>query len=107
MLNMQAAGIAMDATLGEVQFVERSTVAGLPSGVKLPWGGAHNVEGGFNVFDTQINDPTLLPRHSYPSLNSSTRLSADAGGYHTNYGSSWMNVQNFHDQGPEGRGHLR
>ncbi len=106
MLNMQAAGIAMDATLGEVQFVERSTVAGLPSGVKLPWGGAHNIEGGFNVFDTRINDPTLLPRHSYAPLNSSTRLSADAGGYHINYGSSWMIVMNFTDAGPEGRGIL-
>ena len=106
MLNMQTAGIDLDATMGEVQFVERSTVAGLPSGYKLPWGGAHNVEGGFNVYDTRSNDPTLLPRHSYPSVNSSTRLSAEAGGYHINYGSSWMIVMNFTDSGPVGKGIL-
>ncbi|WP_100641086.1 acylase [Alteromonas facilis] len=105
-VNMQAAGIELDATLGEVQFVERSTVAGLPSGYKLPWGGAHNIEGGFNVFDTRVNDPTLLPRHEYSPVDPSTRLSADAGGYHINYGSSWMIVMNFTDAGPQGKGIL-
>lgn len=105
-LNLQSANIALDATLGEVQFVERSTITGAPSGLKLPWGGAHNVEGGFNVFDTRSNDPTLLPRHTYPSVNGTTRLSAEAGGYHINSGSSWMFVMNFTDSGPQGRGLL-
>ncbi|MBT0586447.1 acylase [Alteromonas oceanisediminis] len=105
-VNMQTAGIALDATMGEVQFVERSTVAGQPSGNKLPWGGAHNIEGGFNVFDTRSNDPTLLPRHSYAPINSSTRLSAEGEGYHINYGSSWMIVMNFTEDGPQANGIL-
>ena len=105
-LTMQAANVPLDATLGEVQFVERSTVSGLPSGIKLPWAGAHNVEGGFNVFDTPSNDPTLLPRHTYPSVNSDTRLSSEASGYHINSGSSWMFVMNFTENGPQGRGLL-
>lgn len=105
-LNVQTAGIALDATLGEVQFVERSTSAGLPTGTKLPWGGAHNVEGGFNVFDTDIgNNGTLLPRHEYATLPN-TRLSAEGEGYHITYGSSWMTVVNFTENGPQARGLL-
>lgn len=105
-LNVQAAGIEMDATLGEVQFVERSTPAGVATGVKYPWGGAHNVEGGFNVFDTDIgNNGTLLPRHEYVTLPN-TRLSADGEGYHITYGSSWMMVVNFTESGPQARGLL-
>jgi acyl-homoserine-lactone acylase len=101
------AGIALDATLGEVQFVEKSTVDGQPSGERFPWGGAHNVEGGFNVFDVRTgNDGTELPRHTYPTIDSTTRLSADAKGYHITYGSSWMMVVNFTENGPVGRGLL-
>jgi acyl-homoserine-lactone acylase len=101
------AGIALDATLGEVQFVEKSTVDGQPSGERFPWGGAHNVEGGFNVFDVSTgNNNTELPRHTYPVLDSTTRLSAEAGGYHLNSGSSWMMVVNFTENGPAGRGLL-
>ena len=105
-LNVQAAGIALDATLGDVQFVERSNATGSPSEVKYPWGGAHNVEGGFNVFDTDVgNNGTLLPRHEYVTLPN-TRLSADAQGYHITYGSSWMMVVNFTTDGPVARGLL-
>lgn len=101
------AGIALDATLGEVQFVEKSTASGQPSGERFPWGGAHNVEGGFNVFDVRTgNDGTELPRHIYPVLDSTTRLSAAAEGYHITYGSSWMVVVNFTENGPVGRGLL-
>ncbi|WP_051275321.1 acylase [Aestuariibacter salexigens] len=107
MLNVQAAGVALDATLGEVQFVERSLPNGAATGVKLPWGGAHNVEGGFNVFDTATgNNGTLLPRHVYAPLNNTTRLSAEGQGYHINYGSSWMMVVGFTDAGPQARGLL-
>lgn len=101
------AGIALDATLGSVQFVEKSTVDGQPSGERFPWGGAHNVEGGFNVFDVRTgNNDTELPRHTYPTLDSTTRLSAAAGGYHITYGSSWIVVVNFTEDGPVGRGLL-
>lgn len=101
------AGIALDATLGQVQFVEKSTATGEPSGKKLPWGGAHNVEGGFNVFDVRTaNDGTELPTHRYPTLDNSTRLSAEAAGYHITSGSSWMYVVNFTENGPMAQGLL-
>ncbi|NMH58503.1 acylase [Alteromonas ponticola] len=104
---LNAAGVAPDATLGEVQFVERSLPDGSPSGNKLPWAGAHNIEGGFNVFNiVPENNGTLLPRHTYAPLNSDTIMSAEAPGYHINYGSSWMVVINFTENGPQGRGIL-
>ena len=104
---IEQTGIAFDAAFGDVQFVERSMPDGTPSGEKLPWGGAHNVEGGFNVFDTiRSRDETLLPRHLYSPVDSSTILSAEGQGYHINYGTSWAMVINFTDEGPEGRGIL-
>ena len=106
-LNVESAGLALDATLGTVQFVERSLPDGSASGVKIPWAGAHNIEGGFNVFNTRTgNDGSLLRRHVYPAQNSASILSAQAGGYHINYGSSWMTVVNFTDDGPVARGLL-
>ncbi len=103
--NVQAAGLALDAPLGDVQFVERSLPNGQASGVKIPWAGAHNVEGGFNVFSNRSNNGTLLPRHSYSTLDG-TMLSADAEGYHITYGSSWMMVVNFTADGPVAKGLL-
>lgn len=101
------AGVAVDAELGDVQFVERSLPDGTASGVRLPWGGANNIEGGFNVFNIVAgNNGTLLPRHTYAPLNSDTIMSAEAKGYHINYGSSWMMVVNFTENGPKGRGIL-
>lgn len=104
---MDMAGIALDATLDEVQFVERSKPDGSASGVRIPWAGAHNVEGGFNVFTTRTgNDGTLLARHVYPAQDSSSILSSAAKGYHIGYGSSWMSIVNFTDDGPVARGLL-
>ncbi|CAB9493963.1 acylase [Alteromonas macleodii] len=104
---IEQAGVAFDAPLGEVQFVERSLPDGSASGVKLPWAGAHNIEGGFNVFDVRSNsNGTQLPRHSYETINSNTAMSAEAEGYHINYGTSWAMVINFTDEGPRGRGIL-
>lgn len=104
---IEQAGVAFDAPLGDVQFVERSLPDGSASGVKLPWAGAHNIEGGFNVFDVIRNrNGTLLPRHTYNTVNSSTIMSAEAEGYHINYGTSWAMVINFTDEGPKGRGIL-
>lgn len=103
---IQNAGLAVDATLGEVQFVERSLPNGQASGQKLPWGGANNIEGGFNVFNSNMeNDGTLLPRHTYPQLSGSV-LSAAAGGYHITYGSSWMFAMEFTPEGPVANGLL-
>ena len=103
---IQNAGLAVDATLGEVQFVERSLPNGQPSGQKLPWGGANNIEGGFNVFNSNMgNDGTVLPRHTYPLLPGSV-LSEAAGGYHITYGSSWMFAMEFTPEGPVANGLL-
>jgi len=100
------AGIAMDAELGEVQFVERSLPNGDATGVKLPWAGAHNIEGGFNVFNIESRDRgTLIPAHNYPTLPG-TIMSAEGQGYHIRYGSSWMFVMNFTEEGPKARGLL-
>lgn len=100
------AGLNPAATLGSVQFVERSNPDGTPSGQKLPWGGANNIEGGFNVFRSNMsNDGTILPRHRYPLLPGSD-LSAEAGGYHITYGSSWMFAMEFTPEGPVAEGLL-
>lgn len=104
---LEDAGVAPDAEFGTVQFVERSLPDGTASGNKLPWAGAHNIEGGFNVFNIVAgNNGTKLPRHTYPPLNSNTIMSAEAEGYHINYGSSWMMVINFTEEGPQARGIL-
>jgi acyl-homoserine-lactone acylase len=104
---IERAGIPLDATLGEVQFVEKGTAEGLPSGERFPWGGAHNVEGGFNVFDARTsNNGTELPDHTYPIMDNTSILSADAKGYHITYGSSWMFIANFTEDGPVARGLL-
>ncbi|MFU8783677.1 acylase [Aliidiomarina sp.] len=98
------AGLDIMAPLGDVQFVERSLPNGVASGNRLPWGGANNIEGGFNVFRSQgAEDGTLLPRHRYPSLPG-TQLSEE--GYHITSGSSWMFVMEFTEDGPVGRGLL-
>ncbi|MBB6542023.1 acyl-homoserine-lactone acylase [Thalassotalea piscium] len=104
---IKTAGIALDARLDEVQFVERSKADGSASGEKIAWAGAHNIEGGFNVFTSRTgNDGTLLPRHVYPAQDGTSILSAAAQGYHIGYGSSWMSVVNFTDDGPVAKGLL-
>jgi acyl-homoserine-lactone acylase len=102
--NIETAGISLDAPLGEVQFFEQSHIDGTPTGEKLPWAGANNIEGGFNVFRENLNnDGTLLPRHVYPPLPD-TQLSAEAAGYHVSYGSSWMMIMEYTPKGPNARG---
>lgn len=106
-LNVESAGLALDATLGTVQFVERSLPDGSATGVKIPWAGGHNIEGGFNVFSPlTINDGTVIPRHTYAPQNSDSELSAAGAGYHINSGSSWMSIVNFTEDGPVARGLL-
>ncbi|MBV7316986.1 acylase [Shewanella sp. NIFS-20-20] len=111
-LNLQAAGIDVAAPLGQVQFVERSLPNGLPSGQRLPWPGSHSVEGGFNVFSTRLSgDDTLIPQHTYPSVddvvsNEPLASGLTAEGYPIRYGSSWVFMVSFTDEGPQGRGIL-
>lgn len=104
MLRVQSAGIALDAPLGDVQFVERTLPDGSPTGERLPWTGGNNIEGGFNVFRPVFsNDGSLIPRHVYPPISGS-QLSAVGQGYQLAYGSSWMMTVQFTHKGPVARG---
>ncbi|MCH1929658.1 acylase [Shewanella sp. A25] len=111
-LNVEAAGFAVNAPLGDVQFVEKSLPDGTASGVRLPWPGTHNAEGGFNVFSTSLSgDDTLIPQHKYaPVMDVVTGKALASGltnqGYQIRYGSSWMMAVSFTDEGPEARGIL-
>jgi len=111
-LNLEAAGFAVDVALGDVQFVEKSLPDGSASGVKLPWPGSHNAEGGFNVFSTSLSgDDTLIPQHQYsPVMDVVSGQPAASGltaeGYQVRYGSSWMMTVSFTDDGPKAKGIL-
>jgi acyl-homoserine-lactone acylase len=111
-LNLEAAGFAVDASLGEVQFVEKSLPDGSASGVKLPWPGSHNAEGGFNVFSTTLSgDDTLIPQHKYPPVldvvsGKATASGLTSEGYQVRSGSSWMMTVSFTDDGPKAKGLL-
>ncbi len=111
--NLTQNGFALDATLGSMQFVEKSLPNGVASGLRFPWAGANNFEGGFNVFaySNQEGDDTLLPQHAYPAATDvvsgqpmRSRLTTE--GYHIRYGSSWMMVVGFEEDGPVARGLL-
>ena len=102
-LVLEKTGIPYNAALGDVQFVELSNLDGTASGEKLPWEGANNIEGGFNVFHGLGNDNSLIPRHSYATVSGS-QISAEGQGYHINQGSSWIMLVNFTEQGVDARG---
>mgnify|MGYP000212230513 FL=1 len=109
--NVEASGFALDATIADIQFTEKTMADGSASGTKFPWAGSKNQEGGFNVFSSARSDDTLFPIHQYTPVRDvetarplSSGLTTD--GYHINYGSSWMFVVNFTDDGPSARGLL-
>jgi acyl-homoserine-lactone acylase len=103
-LNLQAANLTPDAALEDVQFIERANPDGTAGSERLPFAGANNIEGGFNVFRPVYGqDGSLLPRHLYQPLPG-TQLSANAGGYPLEYGSSWMMLVEFTHRGPQARG---
>ena len=102
-LVLDQAGVSLEATLGEVQFVEYTNLDGTPSGEKLPWEGGNNIEGGFNVFRAIADDSSLIPRHIYPAIPGS-QISAEGGGYQVSQGSSWIMLVNFTRHGPDARG---
>lgn len=106
MVRIQSLGLPLDAPLGEVQFVERALPNGEASGQRLPWGGANNIEGGFNVFRANTgSDGTIYPRLIYPEVDGSYLTEAGLG-YHISYGSSWMFTMEFTEQGPAAEGLL-
>jgi len=109
--NVEASGFALNAMLGDVQFTEKTMPDGSASGERFSWAGAKHREGGFNIFSSAKSDNTLYPIHQYTPVNDvETATALKSGlttdGYHLNYGSSWMFVVNFTDNGPSARGLL-
>jgi acyl-homoserine-lactone acylase len=109
--NVETSGFTLDAMLGELQFTEKTKADGFASGERFPWAGAKHQEGGFNIFASAKSDDTLYPIHQYTPVNdveTGTELLSGltTNGYHLNYGSSWMFVVNFTDNGPNARGLL-
>jgi len=109
--NVEASGFALDATIADIQFTEKTLPNGSASGIRFPWAGAKHTEGGFNIFASAKGDSTLFPIHQYtPVLDVETGDVLKSGlttdGYHINYGSSWMFIVNFTDSGPSARGML-
>jgi acyl-homoserine-lactone acylase len=109
--NVEASGFALDATIGDVQFTEKTMADGNGSGTKFPWAGSTHTEGGFNVYGSSKSNDTMYKLHQYtPVIDTETgkELSSNltTEGYHLNYGSSWMFVVNFTDDGPVGNGLL-
>jgi acyl-homoserine-lactone acylase len=109
--NVEASGFALDALLADVQFTEKTMPDGSASGERFSWAGSKHQEGGFNVFSSAKSDNTLYPIHQYTAVTDvETAKELKSGlttdGYHINYGSSWMFVVNFTDNGPVARGLL-
>ena len=102
---VEAAGIAVDATLGEVQFALRN-------GQVVPIHGGTNVDGATNIVGFgsgwSIRDPALLEAE-WDSIVSGTSLarivdgSDEHTGYLVNNGTSFLMALEFTDDGPEAR----
>jgi acyl-homoserine-lactone acylase len=109
--NIDASGFALNATIADIQFTEKTMADGSASGMKFPWAGSKGTEGGFNVFSSAKSDDTLYSIHQYTPVkdvetNRDLRSGLTQEGYHINYGSSWMFVVGFTDEGPSARGLL-
>lgn len=92
-LRLQAADVALDATLGEVQKIHRP-------GVSLPLPGGNRYEGVANLMITELVDhPTFTG--SNVRINGSELLTSS--GYNAMHGSSFVMVAGFNDKGPDAR----
>lgn len=100
---LAAAGVAPDARLGDVQYVDRS-------GERIPLHGANEVEGIVNVvapfgaFVRSDLEPEVPRDEPIAGRIESTGLRV--GGYPVTYGASILMVVGFDDDGPVGRGLL-
>ena len=111
---LDTAGIAYDAPLSAVQY-ERQSASARPGGAaqfagpRIPWHGAQNVEGGFNIVEpdtSPVEEGTRYVRVA-PSatLPRSGQLSATSGeGWSVARGTSWHFGLAFTDSGPEAYG---
>ena len=103
LLALEKAGVAPDARLGEVQFIERS-------GRRIPMHGANEVEGMLNVVApvgalTRSDLEPLGPEPT-PVAGRTERTGLHVGGYPITYGVSFLMFLTFTDDGPEARGLL-
>ncbi len=100
---MEQAGIALDAPLGDVQFVERS-------GQRIAMHGANEIEGIANVvaplgaLARSDLEPGVAELPTIPGRTERTGLRV--GGYPTIYGTSFVMIAWFDDDGPHARGLL-
>jgi acyl-homoserine-lactone acylase len=87
------AGVALDKTLGEVQFTRRA-------GTAIPLQGGLHREGVTNVVSYGVARTTLFDYKEphLPTYNSATLLSSE--GYPINNGASFVMAMQFTDQGP-------
>jgi len=97
---LAAAGVAPDAPLGEVQYVDRG-------GRRVPLHGANEVEGIVNVvapygaFQRSDLEPEVPRGDPIPGRSEVTGLRV--GGYPITYGASIVMIVGFDDDGPVGR----
>ncbi len=100
---LDRAGVAYDAVLGDVQYVDRS-------GERIALHGANEVEGIINVvapygaFQRSDLEPEVPAGDPIPGRTEVTGLRV--GGYPITYGASTLMVVGFDDDGPVGRGLL-
>jgi acyl-homoserine-lactone acylase len=105
---LDAAGLAVDVPLGEVQFAERH-------GKRIPvhggnfWDGTTNVVGAGGRLDASILDPKIeeIPTGSYaPGTSSQLADFGGKPGYGVNFGTSFLLALHFGRTGPEARAFL-
>jgi acyl-homoserine-lactone acylase len=111
---LDAGGIAYDAPLGQVQYEQQS--AGVapggvpaPAGPRIPWPGAQNLEGGFDIAEvvtSHVAEGTRYPRVAPAATVPKTGgLSATRGqGWLVGRGTSWHFALNFTAAGPRAYG---
>lgn len=102
--------IAYDAALGTIQQEQQS--AGVPpngtaapSGNPIPWPGAQNIEGGFNIVEpvtSNVDQGTRFPRVAPAAIlpNTGQLSSTPSEGWRIARGTSWHFGLNFTDNGP-------
>ena len=93
-VRLDAAGLALDAPLGEVQFQRKETG-------DIPIMGGQYLEGVISVASHMSSTgETLLPEPEQAAqLNDNTQLTAE--GYQINNGNSWVMAMSFTDDGPQ------
>ncbi|TNH44383.1 acylase [Photorhabdus luminescens] len=109
--NVNNAGLALDTPVSQFQFIESTAPDGKPADNRMSWPGLFGEEGGFNMIAPWDGDETLFPKHHYTVGNdvvTGEPLESELTdqGYHIRYGSSWIMLVAFDQQGPNARGLL-